>query len=445
MVGERRRLGRRRARLRRALRLAVPFVLAAAAVALVVGAVSQIGPASGAYRRSVDRGYAALVAPVAAASNSSGASVRALLSGAPSLGRTALFDRLDEVVADTARVQRRLAAVTPPEPATAAARHCTTALDDRAAAAAALRRALQGLLGGRTGLGPVDQGAAAAGVTTAVVDMQAADVSWAACRRGVRRAPGSAVLDRSQWLHQGGLSARGVVDLVAAVAGSPSLAAAHRLTVLAVVTDPPAVATAGTLVVVPVTSFVVRAVVADLGNVDEDRVEVGGVAQLQGAPASPPSVQRTLDLAAGGSSTLTLPPFPAEPGSTYTVQVTAESPRQQGTGPIATRTVQVQVQPAGTDTVVAVPGRVVAGRPVTLTATVSSALKGVGVPAGTVAFQDDGAPLPACAAQPVRSGVATCTTIYGGASTHAIGAVYSGAPRFAGSTSAAVTLAVGGA
>ena len=68
MVGERRRpvpadrrrLGRPRARVRALVRLAIPMVLSAVVVILAVTAVAQIGPASGPYRRTVDRGYAAL-------------------------------------------------------------------------------------------------------------------------------------------------------------------------------------------------------------------------------------------------------------------------------------------------------------------------------------------------------------------------------------------------
>ena len=72
MAGERRRLGRRRARARALLRLAVPMALSAVVVVLAVSAVAQIGRSSGPYRRTVDRGYAALAEPLAAQSNAVG-------------------------------------------------------------------------------------------------------------------------------------------------------------------------------------------------------------------------------------------------------------------------------------------------------------------------------------------------------------------------------------
>ena len=412
----------------------------AALVALAVGSVAQIGPTSGAYRRSVDRSYAALLAPVAASTAISGALARRLLAGAPAMQRPALFAALDRLAADTAAERRRLGTATPPAPATAAAVRCADALAGRAAGAARLRGALEGALGGPTGLAPAAQGAPA-GVTAAVVDWQDADTAWAACRRGLRRAPGSASLAASVWLPGGGLSARGVVGLVAATTASTTLAAVHKLAIVALVTDPPAVVSGQTLVVVPAPAVVVGVVVADEGNVEERGVEVGGVLQLTGAPASPPTVQRTLDLDAGASSTLTLPGFKVQPGSSYTLEVTAQSPPEQGAASLVTRTVPLQVQQAATATVVTAPLRTGPGRPVTFTATVTTPLRGVSVP-GTVAFFEDGSVLASCAARPLHHDQATCTTTEGSVAVHAVGAQYAGTARFAPSASPDITVQV---
>src|SRR5579863_379311 len=97
MAGERRRLGRRRARTRALLRLAVPMVLSAVVVILAVSAVAQIGRSSGPYRRTVDRGYAALAEPLVAQSNASGVALLSLLHDAPVLGRLAFFFDLDSL------------------------------------------------------------------------------------------------------------------------------------------------------------------------------------------------------------------------------------------------------------------------------------------------------------------------------------------------------------
>jgi hypothetical protein len=445
MVGERRRLGRRRAPARRLLRLAVPVVLAAVVVVLVVATVAQIGPSSGPFRRAVDRGYAALAAPVVVASNASGASLRSLLERPATLDRVSFFNQLDALASDAASQDRRFGALAPPAPATTAAVRCAAAMSARAAATATFRSSLEGVLGGRTGLGPVDITAAVSAVTSAGSALVGADADWAACRRGFRRAPGSAHLAASSWVpHAGFFSATAVYRLVSAVAGSRSLAAGHRLVVAAVVTAPAPVASGGTGVLAPTTRLVVQVVLADQGNVSEHGVEVGGAIQLQGAPASPVPVQRTVDLGSGGSTTVTLPAFAVQPGSSYTVQVTAESPRATGTGPIASGSLQVRVLPVATVTsVTTTPIRAVAGHSVTLVAEVVPSLSGIGPPSGTVAFSDDGATVPACAAQPLHHGKATCTMTYPAPSTHSVGAQYGGARRFSASAASAITLVVG--
>jgi len=443
MVAERRRRGRRAA-LRRLARLAVPLVAVAVGGVLAVSAVAQIGPASGPYRRSVDRGYAALALPLVAASNAGGAALRSLVRDGPGLDRTTFFAQLDQLAGDATGVARRYDAITPPDPASAAAARCAAAMRGRAAAASALRSAFEDVLGGRTGIVPVDTAAVIDDVITAGTGLRDADAAWASCRRALRRAPGTPLVSRSVWLPDpAALDAATAPGLVGAVAASRSLAAVHRLVILSVVTDPAAVVSGQTLVIVPTTRLLAQAVVANEGNVDEDGVEVGGVAQLPGVPASPAAAQRTADIAAGGSTTFTLPAFAVEPGTSYELGVTAETPRLAGTGPIATDSVQVQVQAVGTLTVVTAPvDRVTAGRPVTFTADVTSSLPGVGTLTGTVEFEDDGAALAACPAATLHDGAATCTTSFPSAATHAISAAYSGDARFAGSTSPAITLQV---
>jgi hypothetical protein len=156
-------------------------------------------------------------------------------------------------------------------------------------------------------------------------------------------------------------------------------------------------------------------------------------------------LQRTVDLAAARSTTVLLPVFALEPGSSYTVQVVAQSPHVAGTGPLASQTIQVQVQPAAVLTsVTSSPLTALRGHPVTLIADLASALPSAGSPTGTVAFVDDGATIPGCGARVVRSAQATCSTTYSVASAHAITAAYSGDPRFAASMSPAITLKVGG-
>jgi len=445
MVGERRRLGRRRAVASSILRLAIPAVVVAAVAALLVGAVSQIGPQSGSYRRTVDRGYAALSRPLVAESNRSASLLRSLLSNARSLDRVMLFSQLDRLVSDAVEVRNRFAAITPPDPAAAAAVNCALALRQRVAGVNALQAGLEGVLGGRTGLTPVDVATATTDVESAGASLESADAAWTSCRRGLRRAPGSAILPASSWVtNPASFAPSTVARLVTGVASARSLVPVHRLALVALVTDPPAVSTGGTEVVPAALALTVHVVVADQGNVDETGVEVGGVALAQGAPGSPVPVQRTFDVVAGGSTTVTLPAFAVQPGTSYTLQVTAESPRATGTGPIASASLPVQVQPASTLTAVGASINPVARqRPVVYTADVSVSLKGAGTPTGSVAFEDGGVPIPGCTAQPLAARQATCSTTHTASGVHAITAIYSGDPHFASSMSGLFSERVG--
>ena len=448
MVGERRRTRRRRTVGRGLLPLAVPVVLVAALVVLGVAAVGQVSPQSGPYRRTVDRGYATLARPLVARSNASGAALRALIARGVYLDRVTFLADLDGIVADAALVDRQFAAVTPPAPAGGAAPLCAGAMRQRAGATDALRDAVQQVLGGPTGTGAVNVTSAVTAAQGSWATLRSADGLWSACRRALRRAPGSAVLPSSQWLPPATFDDATAYAWVGAVAGSRSLAAVHRLEVVAVVTDPVAVsASASAMQALPATfSLRVQVVLGDAGNVDEPGVEVGGVIVRQGAPASPVPRQRTVDLAPGGATGVQLPPFDVEPGVTYALQVTARSPGAgAAVGAIATSTLPLQIQQAATSTTVTSSGDPVAkGRPVTYEAVVASPAVG-GTPTGTVTFEDDGAPLPGCSARPLaRSGLATCALTYAQAAEHSVGATYSGDARYAGSASAAITETVVG-
>ena len=424
------------------MRLAIPMVLSAAVVILAVTAVAQIGRASGPYRRTVDQGYVALAQPLAVQSNASGAALAALLSDGRALGRIAFFSDLDTFAADTATQQRRYDALTPPDPVSGAG--CSTAMVDRAVAVSTVRSSLEGVLGGSTGLGVVDEGAAVSAVRSAGATLALADASWAACRRALRKAPGSPVLAASAWVHDHPVLAIGTLaSSVASIATSPSLAPVHSLQILAVVTDPSAVASGTTLVVPATLRVVTHVVVSNRGNVDEQGVELGAEATVQSAQARPVLVQRTLDLGAGRSTTALLPALKVQPGSSYTVQVVAESPKATGTGALASRSIQVEVQQAATLTsVTSVPLAAVRGRPVTLVADIASALSGVGPATGTVAFQDDGTTISGCVSQPVHDGQASCVVTYTIASAHAITADYSGDAATRGLMAPAITLKV---
>jgi hypothetical protein len=81
--------------------------------------------------------------------------------------------------------------------------------------------------------------------------------------------------------------------------------------------------------------------------------------------------------------------------------------------------------------------------PVTYAALVTSSPLGPVLPAGSVAFIDDGRTISACAARPLGPfPIATCTVRYASVGSHAITALYLGNASFAASTSAPTPVAV---
>ncbi len=306
-------------------RVAAPLVATAVVVVLAVGAVAQIGPASGPDKRTVDRSFAVLAAPIVAQSNASGSALNALLNDGPSLGRTAFFSDLDSVRTTTAEADRRFAALTPPQPQGDAAARCGAAMDGRRRAAAQVANALESLLGGRRGLGGGDEAAAARTLIAAHTVLASADESWVACRRALLRAPGSARLPASAWLSDPGVwGAASVGPFVAALVSSPSLTAVPGLALLSVSTAPPSVpGTSGVSVLPPTTALHVLVVVADVGNVDEEGVTLVVTAVPGGSARAPAPVRARTDVAAGDSVTLSPPPLSVRPGTSYVIHVTA--------------------------------------------------------------------------------------------------------------------------
>ena len=341
MVGERRRLRRRRGVGRGAARFVAPLVVVAVIVILAIGAVAQIGPASGPDRRTVDRSFAVLANAVAAQSNLSGAALNDLLTRGPGLSRTTFFSDLSSLGADTGRDDRQFAALTPPDPAGVAVRQCGATMVDRQRAATEVGDALERLLGGRQGLGGGNEAEAASALGRAGSVLTTADASWAACRRTLRRSPGSARLQASTWLSDPGLWTAGSLGpFVAALVSSTSLAPVHRLSLLALSTDPAWVpGRSGVSVVPPTSALRVRVVLADVGNVDEPGVVISVSAVPQGTARVPPSVRVRAALDAGDSLALSAPPLRVGPGRSYVLQITATGPG----GATASVTVSVRV------------------------------------------------------------------------------------------------------
>ena len=275
----------------------------ALALFLLVGGALKIGHASGPYTVDVDRSYALQASALAEQSNEQAGQLNHLVSTMAGLDRRTLGIQLDDLAADAQATAAAAAALAPPSPADGLDQGFATALGDRASAVAEIRGAVDGLLGmtsaatpaaapGATPAGsaagtllPSDQ--AADRLSRAGSALAQSDQAYASVRRALRLAPGNAALPRSVWVHDPTLWAPGPVQtLVAALTGSASLAADHRLQLVSVQVTPAAVPPLGTppggtarggrglsatnvSILPPTDRLAVDAVVANFGNVAE--------------------------------------------------------------------------------------------------------------------------------------------------------------------------------
>ena len=126
-------------------------------------------------------------------------------------------------------------------------------------------------------------------------------------------------------------------------------------------------------------------------------------------------------------------------GHAITAVYNGDADFTSSTSPILTQTVN---QGATSVLVTSSADPSVSGENVTSTATVTALAPGSGTPSGTATFMDGAASISGCIAEPLINGVATCSVTYPGVGSHAITAVYSGDPNFAGSTSPSLTQTV---
>lgn len=331
-------------------RVVAPVVVVAVIVILAIGAVAQIGPASGPDRRVVDRSFAVLAGPIVADSNASGSALKALLGDGPTMKRPTFFSDLDSIRTAAAADDRQFAALSPPRPGGNAAERCGATMAGRQEATARIGSALEDLLGGRRGVGGGDEATAARTLEEAGSVLEAADGSWLDCRRSLRKAPGGARLPVSVWVSDPGVwSGSSVGGFVAALVSSGSLAAVHSLTLIAVTTDPASVpGPPGVGVVPPTSALEVMVVLVDQGNVDEPGVRLVVSAAPQGTVRIPAPVRARADVDIGESVTVSPPPLSVRPGATYVIHVTATA--ENGTSASTSVAVQVAATPPTTTT-----------------------------------------------------------------------------------------------
>lgn len=421
-------------------------VAAIVAVVVAVTLVDQVHAQSRPDVASIDLGFAVQLRPLVSESTSTGHQLASLVGGMAGDNRVTLFEQLAAIDQQAAQTASAATGTTPPEPADGAGPACIDALQSRAQALKALQGAVEGLLGGSTGLRPLPAAAVTATLTAVGRQLQGADSRWQACRQALLRAPGRARVAASVWVANPSIwSASGVASLVASLSGSSTLAAAPGLAIDGFATTPPALAATGTQPIYQVAaadSLTVRVVVDNIGNVELRQVHVQVQAQPSGGAKAGPPVQDTVTLQPGTAMALTMSGLRVQPGGSYQLVARAGTRATTGTAAVQapTDTVALSLAQAGSLTsVVPLANPVTVGARVVYQATVAGSLPGAGQPTGTVAFEDAGTPITGCAAQPLRRGLATCDVTYTSAGYHSITAVYGGTAALAGSTSPAIT------
>ena len=329
-----------------------------AILVLVVGVAASVGPASATYHHTLAGGFASMASPIATRSNATGAALQQTMSASGQSTRPTLFGDLDRIAADAADQARQMDAAASPPPAGGASTGCVRAMDERAVAAASIRDALEAVLGGRTGTGAAagDQPTAVRALQSAASRLAAADAAWETCQGALASQSRAARVPASTWVADARFwSPADLSGFVAAFMVQRALAPAPRLALTALTTVPaPVTGTPGPGVVPPTSSLVVRVVVSNTGNVDQAGVRVSATAAAPGVAAS--SSSASVDVAAGQSVAVTLPPMGVTPGGTYAVSTTAVDAAGAARSSAAT-TVSVATPPPTTTTTTTTPAR----------------------------------------------------------------------------------------
>jgi hypothetical protein len=379
---------RRRPRLSRAGALLVAGALVGALVlAALVGGLLRAHSQSSGYERAIDRSYAAQARLVVEESDRLDVKLRALLRRMPRQSRTTLELGLDTLVRASASLAQEAATAASPPPSSGAGADVAAAMDDRADAVRLLRSAVDGLLGmaplpvvgapvstePMTPAQRLSAPEAAAELAKAGLLLAEGDRSYAEGRRALRLAPGHALLPPSAWFgHVEALSRGGALALADALAGSPSLAAVHRVELVthAVALTPAPVPSSGgatpggPVAVLPPTGRIgLSVVIANDGNVTERGIVVRATVQRASRSAAASSsggaasgaeraeTSRRIALSPGSSISVTLPPIPVVPGHRYTIAVVVDPPVPDTQGAITSDALSVRVAPPASPTV----------------------------------------------------------------------------------------------
>jgi hypothetical protein len=259
--------------------------------------------------------YLDIVRPQLQLSAQQGAVVRDMRATAASFDRTTLFQRLNDLVGESAGVQRQVAPVGPPGSLGSAGGRLNQALKMRAQATALLRDGFQSALSG------APSGQAQAQLARAGQELIAADGLYGSFLRALPRSQGASIaVPEYRWvLNQAEWAPPALGLYVLGLRISPSLAVRHDVALVLVSTQPAPTSYIGTVAVLGlVRQLAVGVVVANNGNAAEHGVPV--VATVAGGQTQ--SVRTVVDLDPGQRRAVNLGGLSLNPKTLYVLTVT---------------------------------------------------------------------------------------------------------------------------
>jgi hypothetical protein len=327
--------------------LVVPFVVTIA-VFLVDASMRARSPQP--QRILTEQAWIDRVLPSITQSSAEGLRIVQLRASSPTPtrgGSAPLVAGYKSVAKDAANTARAVADEVPSKAMAKAAAFLDASLSARSDGAAALASGVSAAVSGGS------LSSAAASLSTAASDFAVGDRAYvlfttALPRLGLR-------MPESRWLvdpapYQQPEAGVYLQSLRSAASPTPL----HQIAVDAISTTPGAISMAGnTEVLLPGSSVVVNAVVADVGNQPE--ANVGVTATISPASSAPTqSVQTTVNLVAGQSMAVTLPALAPPPGLPVTLTVVVQPAGQAPGGNGNSRSITIELpgtsQPAPTST-----------------------------------------------------------------------------------------------
>lgn len=269
--------------------MGVVLSLGVLAVNAAVSGDSPDGPGA----RLEQLAYVDRARPAIERSTALGAEIVQLRADPVVLGRNGIGRRMDRATTEARAVLTEARAVEPPEPLAVQHSLLLSTLALRAHAVTAIEGALTAVLAD----GPVE--GAIEALAQSGEDMLAADRTYLVYAESVPREEGSPVLPESRWVGDPPLWSRPeLAAFVQTLRSAASPTPVHDVGVLALTTNPAAVATEGTAAVLPlVSSLRLEVVVGNTGNAAVAGVPV--IATLQGPGGELDTARDFVDLAPG--------------------------------------------------------------------------------------------------------------------------------------------------